>query len=252
MRTPITLLLLTAIACKVEVGSGTSATDTRNLEPTTSLAVADGFDVHVQLGDLNVATVTCDDNLLDLIYVGVRGDTLEVGLKPNVSISPQTDCLIDLKVTTLPSQIEFSGSGEVVIEDPASVERIDMSGSGEILLSEGNSACDLEVNFSGSGKIDFGTLSGCGAVISTSGSGTITGKGELDEIEIAMSGSGEVALQDLSTKAADIALSGSGEISLWVTETVVINTSGSGDIMIYGQPEQQTVNSSGSGNVRFE
>jgi hypothetical protein len=66
--------------------SGTTATSRIDAAGVTRLDIAYGFDVRVSLGQPEVVTITYDDNLADLLDVGVDGRTLRIQLQPNSNI----------------------------------------------------------------------------------------------------------------------------------------------------------------------
>jgi hypothetical protein len=111
-----------------------------------------------------------------------------------------------------------------------------------------------DIAFSGSGSISTkGKFSGLNDLdIAMSGSGDIQLEVEADDIDLAMSGSGDVDLSG-SGKSLDIAISGSGNVdatSLPVSGCAVA-ISGSGDVMVHVNGDLE-VAISGSGNVKYK
>ena len=66
--------------------SGRTATTRLDAAGVTRLDVGSAFDAHVSLGRPESATITYDDNLRDLLDVGVADGTLRIRLKPSAAI----------------------------------------------------------------------------------------------------------------------------------------------------------------------
>jgi len=111
-----------------------------------------------------------------------------------------------------------------------------------------------DIAFSGSGSISTkGIFSGLDDLdIAMSGSGDIRMEVETDEVDLAMSGSGNVQLSG-SGKSLDVAISGSGnvEASSFTVSDCAVAISGSGDVKVYVDGDLE-VAISGSGNVKYK
>ncbi len=85
---PVVAIVAIALSGCGSIGPGRTAsgkTASKRLDAAgvTRLDVGSTFDVHVTLGQPETATVTYDDNLADLLDVGVDGGTLHIRLKPH-------------------------------------------------------------------------------------------------------------------------------------------------------------------------
>ena len=109
------------------------------------------------------------------------------------------------------------------------LERVYLRGSGDILVER------LETEF-----FEF----------KLSGSGSLVAEGATDELEVHLSGSGDIDTRDLIAREAYVSLSGSGEIKIHAEESFDGSLSGSGDIAIYGNPPDFSKSVSGSGSIR--
>ncbi|MEJ2005746.1 MAG: DUF2807 domain-containing protein [Cyclobacteriaceae bacterium] len=140
------------------------------------------------------------------------------------------------------------GSYSVYITMPELVGA-SVSGSGEI---EGNGMFktgDLDLSVSGSGEIKLGADSE-NIDISISGSGKIELSGTGNAIDARISGSGNVNAQDFKVRNVDARISGSGNMYVHSTESIESHISGSGSIYYTGNPKHLNNNSSGSGKIR--
>jgi len=109
------------------------------------------------------------------------------------------------------------------------LERVYLRGSGDVLVER------LEAEF-----FEF----------KLAGSGSLVAEGTTDELEVRLSGSGDIDTRDLIAQEAYVSLSGSGEVKVHAEESFDGSLSGSGDIAIYGNPADFSKSISGSGSIR--
>lgn len=109
------------------------------------------------------------------------------------------------------------------------LERVYLRGSGDVLVER------LDAEF-----FEF----------KLSGSGSLVAEGSTDELELRLSGSGEIDTRDLTAQEAYAVISGSGDIRVYAEESFDGRISGSGDITIYGDPSDFSKSVSGSGSIR--
>ncbi len=109
------------------------------------------------------------------------------------------------------------------------LERVYLRGSGDVLVER------LESEF-----FEF----------RLSGSGSLVAEGTTNELEVRLSGSGDIDTRNLIAREAYVNLSGSGEIRVHAEESFDGSLSGSGDIAIYGNPPDFSKSISGSGSIR--
>lgn len=83
-----------------------------------------------------------------------------------------------------------------------------------------------------------------------SGRTEVKATGETDSVTLDLSGSGEVDLSALKTKAADVDISGSADATLAPTEQARLDISGSGDVRLLTRPKTLETDISGAGRVR--
>lgn len=82
------------------------------------------------------------------------------------------------------------------------------------------------------------------------GSGSIYALGSVDELDLEISGSGDIDARDLKARDVYARVSGSGNIDVHALESISGRVSGSGDIYYYGDPKHTNVRVSGSGTIR--
>lgn len=105
------------------------------------------------------------------------------------------------------------------------------------------------VSLSGSGDISITNINTDKFEYVISGSGELTASGKVNELELRISGSGDIDTRELIAKTVHATVSGSGDIKLYAEETFEGRVSGSGDIDYYGNPENVSTSVSGSGDI---
>jgi Putative auto-transporter adhesin, head GIN domain len=128
-------------------------------------------------------------------------------------------------------------------------DAFELSGSANIDVQNAINGSNLDLEISGSGDIDLFKAEFDKFNINISGSGNVALNGSGTDMECTVSGSGELEALDCPVKTADINVSGSGDVRLDVSTTLKVNISGSGTVEYKGDAEV-TKNISGSGRVR--
>lgn len=150
--------------------------------------------------------------------------------------------LIETKVVDSELRFEFlreiriHDAIEIVVHSP-SLTAVVISGSGNFKSNTTLKTNDLNLIVSGSGNITIPTLS-CTTMQNTiSGSGNISlNAGTGNNASYKISGSGNVYASGFMVKNADVTISGSGNVSLYATDKLDVTASGSGDVRYKGNP----------------
>jgi hypothetical protein len=85
-----------------------------------------------------------------------------------------------------------------------------------------------------------------------SGNAEVTAAGEVNVMELDISGSAEADLGKLKTKGAEVDIAGSGEATIAPTDWAKVDISGSGDVTLLTRPAKLESDVSGSGSIRQE
>ncbi len=190
-------------------GSGTSKTETREVSGFHSVLISGSGTVTISVTGTESLTIEADDNILPYLTSDVSNGRLELGTKPNSSISPKVGPLYTLTVKSL-DDIDLSGSANATITDlNADTFSATISGSGTIRAT--GRADNLTVNISGSGNFtgDAGLTSKIGSV-TISGSGLVVVNAS-DTLKVNLTGSGNV--EYIGSPVVDVQSSGSGKVS---------------------------------------
>lgn len=130
------------------------------------------------------------------------------------------------------------------------LDAVKMSGSG---LFESNSPInseEMDIAISGSGNIVFKKLDADEVGVKISGSGDVLlDSGGADEMEMKISGSGKLKAETFEVNEFSAAISGSGGARITCKEELDVRVSGSGSVYYHGNPRVNS-SSSGSGKVK--
>jgi hypothetical protein len=187
-------------------GSGTAASDTREVPAFSGVTLAGAADVSAGVGGEPRVVVHADDNLLSIITTEVEDGMLVVSQsEPFVPVTPP---LVEVTAPSLDT-LRLSGAGDLTVEGhdlarldvsltgagalrgSGSVERLDLmlSGAGDVEL-EGLVAADVSAVLSGAGNIAVNATRSLDAKVT--GVGTISYGGNPAEVKRAVIGPGAI------------------------------------------------------------
>ncbi|ADV42551.1 head GIN domain-containing protein [Bacteroides helcogenes] len=267
----ITFLMLSTTACsqqhtyhsgnffgnKTVKASKNYVTKDIKVENFTKLNVAGSPDVtYTQKSGKPKVEVYTSDNIVDLLDIRVKDNTLYVGFKKNVSVSYDK---LKIRISTEKlNGISVAGSGNVELANGLKTDdlKISVAGSGDINgsnisctdlnisiagsgdINSSNINCDnLKVSVAGSGDMKLSNVTATSANASIAGSGTATLSGNTQEAEYSVAGSGDLFASDFIAKKAFASVAGSGDIKCHATDFLKVRTSGSGSVGYKGNPE---------------
>jgi hypothetical protein len=204
----VVLLSLVVGACSIvgERGSGTMATETRDVNGFDEIDLSGSGTVLVAVTGTESLTVEAEDNILSLLTTEVRNGTLVLGTKQN--ISPTREIVYTITVVSLEA-VTVSGSGSVTATNiDADAFNVHISGSGTV-IPEGVSE-SLDLSISGSGVFEGEALLSATGTVSVSGSGDAVVY-VTDDLDVKVSGSGNV--EYFGDPGVSVSISGSGNVS---------------------------------------
>jgi hypothetical protein len=170
-------------------------------------------------GETESLEVSGPGNIVALTGTSVRGGVLVIELKENVILrhtNPADVLTVSVTVRDLDA-LTVSGIADVRMDG--------LAGSG------------LEVEVSGTGRIDLRGLDLGSLRLDLSGLSDVELSGRSESAEIDLSGAGNVAAGGLALQTARISLSGAGNARLWVAGDLTGDISGAGNVEYYGNPE---------------
>jgi hypothetical protein len=159
---------------------------------------------------------------------------IEVGGPPSVELRGDEDAVDRVQVHTLGDHLYLDAErrpleGEIRarITTPA-LERVDIVGAADLRLS-GLSGGTLTVNLSGAGSADV--------------------RGEVEALDLEISGAGSFDAVELVAQRVHVRLSGAGSAEVHATEELHADVSGVGSIAYAGSPASVSKNVSGVGSI---
>ena len=107
-----------------------------------------------------------------------------------------------------------------------------------------------EVSLSGSGNINILDFKNNNLSLNISGSGNITGNGEVETLVVKINGSGNLMSKEIKSKSATITINGSGDAEVFASDSIIAKINGSGNIEYFGNPENVDSIINGSGDIK--
>lgn len=129
------------------------------------------------------------------------------------------------------------------------LEAVKLSGSGKFYAEKQVSSEEMDLSVSGSGDISFSLLNAEEVDVKISGSGNASlEKGNAEEIDVKISGSGKLHAENFEVSECSVAISGSGSVRITANDELDAKMSGSGKVYYKGDPRVNSI-SSGSGKA---
>ena len=189
-------------------GTGGMVTQTLDVDDFNKLGVALHAKVILTQGNTQKVTVQGQQNIIDIIKREVKGGSWDIGFPSKYKVKNYDKLTINI---TMPSfkALAIAGSGQIETNgDFSGLGNVNMAiaGSGEIAV--GGSAQDIHLEIAGSGSIDVAGLSSTDCEVEIAGSGDcqVNVGGNLD---VSIAGSGSVRYKGSPSVSSSIAGSGS-------------------------------------------
>ncbi len=146
-------------------GDGRVREESRKVEEFNKLDAGGAFTIKVNVGKAPSLRISAEGNLLQFIRTSVKGNTLHIDTRRN--ISPRKEIMIEISTPNLKS-VDVSGANNIIVDgifgDNFSVE---LSGAGNIELS--GEVGKFDADLSGAGNIEAKDLISEEVKISVSG-----------------------------------------------------------------------------------
>jgi hypothetical protein len=189
----------------------------------------------------------------ELVYRQMQEDTLSFRISTDENILPLLDIEVDgtcLKIKCK-NHVNIHPSQMRIYTCSAHLNGLRLSGSGRVYLKEKITSDRMSILVSGSGDVASDDLSCKEMDMNISGSGNIRLKGSAVCVSCSISGSGNVHAFDFVAQEMTCKVSGSGNMNIHVGEKLTARVSGSGNIRYRGNP-QKDIRSSGSGRIKHK
>jgi hypothetical protein len=188
----------------------------------------------------------------DVIYRQISQD------EPFLQVSVDENLLEYLKIHVQGNRLIIQSKNNVnllpshfvIYTNSRTLSKVSIAGSGDVLLEKAVNARDMNVSITGSGELKTDSLYCENLGVNVTGSGDVTLNGAATNVQYRISGSGEIKAFDYLAENLDCRISGSGDIQAWVAKQLTARIAGSGDIRYKGHPESVDTRVSGSGEIR--
>ncbi|MCO5936009.1 DUF2807 domain-containing protein [Mucilaginibacter sp. RB4R14] len=223
--------LLVATALVVTAGLAKADTQDRHLTGFTSVAVAGSYDVFITQGSSESVKVDAPANIIDKIITEVKGGVLVIHTKEGNNWN-----------------WESGNKKMIVYVSIKDISAVSLAGSGDVVFKDGLRATSLKIKLTGSGdisgKVDVKNLES-----SIAGSGDITLSGRADNSTVSVVGSGDFTGQNLVTTNTQVKVAGSGDARVNANDKIDASVVGSGDVHYTGSAKNISSSKAGSGSV---
>ncbi|MFD0763888.1 head GIN domain-containing protein [Mucilaginibacter lutimaris] len=223
--------LLVAAALVVTAGLAKADTQDRHLTGFTSVAVAGSYDVFITQGSSESVKVDAPANVIDKIITEVQGGVLKIYTKEGTNWN-----------------WSMGNKKMIVYVSIKDVNAVSLAGSGDVVFKDGLRATSLKIKLTGSGditgKVDVKNLES-----SIGGSGDITLSGRADNSVVSVVGSGDFTGQNLVTTNTQVKVAGSGDARVNANDKIEASVVGSGDVHYTGSAKNISSSKAGSGSV---
>lgn len=187
-------------------GNGKVKEETRNVMDFEKIDAGGAFSIRVVVGPQTSLKITAEENLLSYIRTNVKGNTLVIDTRKN--ISPRKEILITITTPDLRS-VDVSGANNVAVDGIKGVDfNVELSGAGSIKLN--GEVEKIRAGISGAGSIDAKNL-------------------KAQDVHVSVSGAASADVY--ASKTLDASVSGVGSINYYGNpENTKTNVSGVGSI----------------------
>lgn len=225
--------ILFALILVASVNSAFAETQDRHLTGFKGVDAQGSFDVYITQGANESVKVEAPGDIIDRIKTEVNGGVLKIYSKGS------SDWNFNL----------FGSHKKVLIYVVAKdLNAVTVSGSGDVYFKNGITTPALKLRVSGSGDLS-GKVQVKDLETSVSGSGDVRLAGNASSSDVHVSGSGDFRGGDLITISTAVRVSGSGDASVNASTKIDASVSGSGDVHYSGNPKSVSKSKSGSGDI---
>jgi hypothetical protein len=216
--------------------------------PPKILQMKNPGELYITKGESNSVIITADENLLDILSPVVEGD--KITFQSRSSYSTNNKITYRMTVTSLPDNIELSGSGTINIDTlKTPTFNCKISGNGSMFIKN----CEVdkhEVTMSGSGHYNVSNIQAKDSNVVISGSGDmVLNGGVIGQQQVSLTGSTNYDARNVKSKDANVNAMGSGDVKVQMDGNLSVKISGSAVCTYSGNPATISKNITGSGSL---
>jgi hypothetical protein len=226
------------------------ASETRKLDGVIGAVELSGpIDMTLRQGAVASLVVRGEKRLLGNIATAREGDTLHIATK-GMLLHHRHPLQV---VLVLPSieRVLVNGSGDSTVNGFSGDKvEVQLRGSGNVKFN--GRYKDVTAGVHGSGDMELNGGNSDKVAVELVGSGQMTVVGAAREFKAEQTGSGDMNARHLTCEETRVELHGSGTSVVQARKTAEVSLRGSGDVTVYGSPDERNVNRTGSGDVSFK
>ncbi len=201
----------------------------RQIKYFNGINVSAGIDVIITHGNEEYIKIEADENLLKYLITEVRGSTLKIFWKPNISIGKYKKVVVYITCSNL-YNIKASSGSNIFSKDTLEAPKINISTSSSAYV-------DIIVKTE---KI----------VCKASNSANVNLKGNTKIFKALCCSSANIKASHLKAYNVDVKASNGADIITRVIENINALATSGGDITFYGNPKIKKINFSSGGNIK--
>ena len=187
-------------------------------------------------GSGDMETRTLDLNDFDVIQLGGAFSVdISFGDKQSVEITIDDNLWDNLEAEVSGDTFELGWDKSCDPDDDCKVVIV----MKELEMLEVHGACDATVADFDGARFEF----------NVHGAAELDINGKVGELDIQISGAGEVDARDLQAKHVKVRISGAGDADLYASESIDASISGAGNLDYWGSPEKEKTSVSGVGSI---
>jgi hypothetical protein len=231
-------------------GSRLVASEKRTLGASVQeVDVSGPINLTLRQGPAASLEVRGEQRLLANVDTTVDGNTLRIGPR-GILLRHRQPIEVTLVLPTL-DHLNVSGSGQHTVSG-FSGDRISVNVDGNAGLRFNGRYRDIDAGLHGSGDMEITGGNAERVMADLKGSGHMILVGGARELHAEVAGSGELDARHLRAEKADLAHHGAGSSTLYASKRVHVEMTGSGNITVYGNPDNREISRTGSGSVSFQ
>ncbi|WP_075791178.1 head GIN domain-containing protein [Massilia putida] len=226
------------------------ATERRPLDKAVAkVDLAGPVNLTLRQGATQSLEVRGEQRLLANIDTSIDGDVLRIGPR-GILLRHRTPIEVTVTLPTLES-LSVNGSGEHTVSGFAG-DHLDVAldGSGSMRFNGRYREIMAAVHGSGDLELTGGTSDTVDAAVV--GTGRLTLVGSCRALHAEMRGSGDLDARHLRAEEVALMQKGSGESAVYASKRLHAELSGSGEVRVFGNPDERSVSRNGSGTVSFD
>ncbi|WBS05783.1 DUF2807 domain-containing protein [Pseudoduganella sp. SL102] len=245
-----TMLRAQGVANPSTTAGRVTRTDVREIgHGITAIELQGPIDLVLRQGSTPSLKVRGEQRLLGNVATSQENGTLHIATT-GMLFHHKRPLQVEAVLPSLQS-VDIRGSGDSTITG-FSGERltITLNGSGNLAFSGRYRHVNAAVH--GTGGLDLKSGSGEAVRLALFGSGSISASGSCAELDAELTGSGTIDAQHMASNTVAVEVKGSGTTEVFARESAAVAVAGSGDVTVYGNPDERSVSRNGSGEVTFE